>query len=127
MTKLAIRPVPGTYAIARLPAGAPLPPWADGPGFVSIVRADDEVTVVCQQDRVPAAVETDRNWACLRTVGPFAFDATGIVTALIAPLSQNGIGIFVSCTFDGEHVLVKQAELPEAKRLLAKAGHQIGA
>ncbi|PTX57311.1 hypothetical protein C8N43_1978 [Litoreibacter ponti] len=125
MTQLKIRTVPGIYAIARLVPDAPLPAWADGAGFVSITRASDELSLVCLADRIPDGIEHDPDWACLRTVGLFAFDATGIVTALITPLSENGIGVFVCCTFDGEHLLVKSRDLPKARTLLAEAGHLI--
>lgn len=120
---LTLRLIPGRFAIARLPADAALPDWLPRKGFSAMVRADDELTVVCPQSNVPQRVQTDGGWACLRSVGPFAFDAAGVVHALVAPLSQNGIGVFVLCTFDGEHLMVKEADLEPAKRLLVAAGH----
>lgn len=115
--------VPGLYAVARLGVEAPLPAWLQGPGFRAVLYANDETTLVCQQDRVPDEVMAERDWACLRTLGPFPFDAAGIVQALIAPLSGNGIGVFVLCTFDGEHVLIPASEVNAAERLLRAAGH----
>ncbi len=120
-----VQVVEGQFAVSRLPAQSDLPDWFNGPGFSAMVRADDELTLVCLQSRVPADVESDRGWACLRSVGPFEFDAAGIVLSLIAPLSENGIGVFVLCTFDGEHVLVKQGDLGTALALLEKAGHSV--
>lgn len=118
-----IRPVPGRYAVARLSADARIPDWVNGPGFQAIVRSDDEMTIVCLEDRVPRGVEVENGWACMRTVGPFPFDATGIVQSVIAPLSENGLGVFVVCTFDGEHVLVPSSDAQNAKRHLEAAGH----
>ena len=115
---LTLSEVAGQYAIARLAPDAPLPPWADGPGFLSITRASDELTITCLQDRIPDDVQTDRDWSCLRTIGPFDFEATGIVATLIAPVSQDGIGVFVICTFDGEHLLVPSKEMDRARTLL---------
>lgn len=60
---------------------------------------------------------------CLRTIGPFDFQATGIVHSLIAPLSSNGIGVFVVCTFDGEHLLIAEGDCEKARDLLGAAGH----
>lgn len=120
---LTLRTVQGNYAIARLAAGAGIPAWVNGAGFSSIIRADDELTLICDQSRIPDGVEADRDWICLRTVGPFAFDAAGVVHALITPLSTNGIGIFVVCTFDGEHLLIAGTDESKARKLLQDAGH----
>lgn len=124
---LTIRPVPGRFAVARLAADADCPPWLNGPGFQALIRAEDELTLVCHEDRVPLEVEAERDWVCLRTVGRFPFEAAGIVQSLVAPLSENGIGVFVVCTFDGEHVLVPAEEADAARRFLEAAGHRLDA
>jgi len=121
---LKLRFVSGRYAIARLAPDGPIPGWASGPGFSAIIRADDELTIVCHENRVPDGVEAEHGWACLRTIGPFDFQAAGIVHALIGPLSSNGIGVFVVCTFDGEHVLIADRDRDRARDLLASAGHR---
>lgn len=125
---LQLRTIPGRYAVAQLPPDAAIPAWANGPGFAAIVRASDELTIVCQQERVPADIpgtlRAERDWICLRTVGPFDFQAAGIVHALIQPLSTNGVGVFVVCTFDGEHLLIGARDASKAKALLQAAGHQ---
>jgi len=121
---LTLRWVPGVYGLARLAPDACLPAWIRGPGFVSLSWADDEVTVICDAARIPAGGTSDLDWLCLRSVGPFPFDAAGIVQTLIAPLSENGIGVFVICTFDGEHLLIKQVDKPRAVALLQGAGHR---
>lgn len=118
-----LKEIPGDYAVARLAPGEAIPAWADGDGFVSISRTDDELSIVCLQDRTPTDVRSDRGWACLKLVGPFAFDETGIVLSVIRPLSENGIGIFVVSTFDGDHLLLQRQNLDNAKTLLRNAGH----
>jgi len=122
---LRIRFVPGRYAVARLPAGADIPTWLNGPGFQAIVRSDDELSLVCFEDRVPSKVEAERGWACVRTIGPFPFNATGIVQSLITPLSEYGIGVFVVCTYDGEHMLIPGQDAEKAIRCLENAGHLV--
>lgn len=107
-----------------MPPDAALPGWASGPGLSAMIRADDELTIVCDQERVPMEVEAERDWVCLRTIGPFDFQTTGVVQSLISPLSSHGIGIFVLCTFDGEHLLVPAAESRRARDLLTAAGHR---
>ncbi|WP_296102127.1 ACT domain-containing protein [uncultured Agrobacterium sp.] len=118
-----LRIVPGLYGVARLAADASVPDWFNGPGFSALVRSDDELTLICLQDRVPGDIEAEPNWRCLRSLGPIPFNATGILQALIQPISENGIGVFVLCTFDGEHILVPDRDWDRAERLLEEAGH----
>jgi len=41
------------------------------------------------------------------------------------PLSENGLGIFVVSSFDGDHLLVKATDGAAAIRLLREAGHTL--
>lgn len=113
----------GGYAIARLPFDAPLPDWMPGAGFTSFSRSDDEVSVVCLQDRIPADVEADRNWTCFRSLDAVSLEQAGFVLSIIRPLSENGIGIFLISTFRGDHFLIKDAHVRQARSFLQAAGH----
>lgn len=115
----------GDYGVARLHAEAPIPAWASGQGFLSISRTEDELSIMCRQERIPGEVQADTGWACFKLQGPFAFDETGIVLSVIEPLSTNGIGIFVVSTFDGDHLFVKAKDLEKSIGLLAGAGHSL--
>ncbi len=44
-------------------------------------------------------------------------------SAIIRPLSTGGVGIFVLCTFDGEHILVPDRDWARSRQLLEQAGH----
>ena len=121
--RIRLRQVPGRYAIARMAPDAPIPKWFAGPGLSALIRADDELTIVCLMDRIPKGVEVDGPWACFRSVGPFDFQTTGIVQSLVNPISDAGLGVFVLCTFDGEHVLVLEKDMKTAVELLEAAGH----
>ena len=115
----------GEYAVSRLNADAPIPAWAEGRGFVTVSRSDWELSIVCLAQRVPEGTPTEAGWCCMRFVGPFAFGATGIVLSVVRPLSEGGLGVFVISTFDGDHLLLKQADMPRARALLENAGHSL--
>lgn len=121
--QIRLRMLPGRYAVAHLAPDTSLPDWFDGPGFTAMARAEDELTLICLGERVPDNITAERGWSCLRSVGPFAFDAVGIVRDLVTPLSDNGIGVFVCCTFDGEHLLLPSAQEQQARAQLEAAGH----
>lgn len=124
-SSISLKALAGAYGVARLGPSDPFPAWADGGGFVSISRSDDELSIVCLQNRIPHDVRMDGGWSCLKLQGPFAFGETGIVLSVIAPLSTNGIGIFVVSTFDGDHLLVKAVDFEKACALLIEAGHRL--
>lgn len=120
---LRYRVVEGRWAVCRLEPGAAVPEWADGPGFSSITRTGDELSIVCPEERVPAEVRQERGWACLQLCGPFAFNLTGVLAAVLAPLAEAGVPIFALSTFDTDWVLLPAAKLGEALEALEKAGH----
>ena len=72
-----LRVLEGSYAIARLAPDAAIPDWADGPGFVSITRTTEELSILCLADRVPQIIRSDAGWCGFHFAGPFAFDETG--------------------------------------------------
>jgi uncharacterized protein len=110
-------------AVCRLETNAPLPAWAVGGAFLALVRTPDEVTAVCEQARVPAGAEAEREWAAIELIGPFAFDQTGILAAALAPLAAAGIPIFALSTYATDWILMKHGQMDEAVRALAAAGH----
>ncbi|MEN3111207.1 GFA family protein [Uliginosibacterium paludis] len=118
-----LRELAGDYGIARLDPGAAVPDWAGGAGFLSVSRSADELSITCRQEHIPSSCTASRDWACLQLVGPFAFDETGIVLAVIEPLSRAAIGIFIVSTYDGDHLLLPRSELARARALLRQAGH----
>lgn len=122
---VALKQLDGDYAIARLDHSETIPAWADGEGFVSIGRTEDELSVVCLAKRVPPSVRHDAGWTCFKFQGPFAFDETGIALAVIQPLAQADIGIFLVSTFDTDYLLLKHENADRARELLGAAGHKL--
>ena len=122
-----LKPLTGDYAVSRLARDAALPAWADGAGFVAIARTEDELSVVCLVERVPDGVKSDGPWRVLKFLGPFAFDETGIAAAVLQPLAQAAIGIFLVSTFDTDYLLVKAGDFERSLQALVTAGHRIEA
>ncbi|MCV9946472.1 MULTISPECIES: ACT domain-containing protein [Rhizobium] len=123
--RITIRELEGSYAIARLAPDAAIPAWADGEGFVSIGRSDEELSIVCRAERVPADIKHDGGWSCYKFQGPFAFNEAGILLSVIRPLSESNIGIFAVSTFDTDNLLIKTSDKARADELLAAAGHTL--
>jgi hypothetical protein len=73
---------------------------------------------------VPAGVRAELDWAAIRLQGPFPFEMTGVLAAILNPLAAEGIGIFAISTFDTDYVLVKAERVHAADDALRRAGHE---
>jgi uncharacterized protein len=121
--------LPGTYAICRLAARAPLPAWA-GKAFTSITRTADELSIVCDEQRLPPDLDgldlrLARGWALLKLHGPFPLDAIGVLASVAKPLAEAKISLFAISTFDTDYILVKRTHVNEAIGALTRAGHTL--
>ena len=124
--RLALRVLPGLYAICRLPPAAPVPDWATGAAFVSVTRTAAELSVVCPAKDVPAEVRQEGGWRVLEAVGPFDFNLTGVLNSLTTPLAEAEVPLFAVSTFDTDYLLVRDADLSRAVEALRGAGHTVG-
>jgi hypothetical protein len=117
--------LPGSYAICRLDATAAVPSWATRPGFSSITRTADELSIVCATDAVPDAVHAQRGYRGLAVRGPLDFSVVGIVASLAGALAAAAISIFVVSTHDTDYLFVRDADLGRAVATLRDAGHAV--
>jgi uncharacterized protein len=123
---LALSLLPGTFAVCRLPADAPLPRWAQRrTRFSALIRTPDELCVVCDQLTVPKKVRAEGGWSLMQVKGPLDFSLVGVLASLALPLAQAGVSVFAISTYDTDYLLVRQAELGRAEQALLKAGHRL--
>jgi hypothetical protein len=117
--------LPGSYAICRLDATAAVPSWATRPGFSSITRTADELSIVCAIDAVPGTMHAQRGYRGLAVRGPLDFSLVGIVASLAGALAAAAISIFVVSTHDTDYLFVRDADLERAVAVLRDAGHAV--
>ncbi|HTS79084.1 MAG TPA: ACT domain-containing protein [Myxococcaceae bacterium] len=123
-----LRLLPGRLAVARLPGTSALPPWADGPGLVCIVRRGEvELSVTCLEARVPSDVRAERGWRAFEVEGPIDFQVVGLLHALSGPLARAGISLFAVATFDTDLLLVREEAVARAAEAFREAGHAVDA
>ena len=111
-------------AVCRLAADAPLPSWPRG-AFVSITRTAEELSIVCDDDAVPADVQVERDWRALKLEGPIPFAMTGVASALLAPLAAAQISVFLISTYDTDYLLLKSDVFARAAGILRGAGYDV--
>lgn len=117
--------LPETYAVARLGGQAEVPAWALTGALSSITRTAQELSILCPQSSMPAEVEAQRGFRCLRVVGPLEFDQVGVLESMARPLALAGVSIFVISTYNTDYLLLPASDLERGIAALSKAGHEI--
>lgn len=119
--KLVLFVQPGTFAICRLDPASEIPGWVHASSFLSITRTSDELSIVCDHERVPAGVKSVGDWAAFKVEGPLDFSLTGIVASISTVLAEHQIPIFVVSTFDTDYILVRRRDFDRANEVLGSA------
>lgn len=123
--KLRFRLLDGSYAVARLDATAPIPPWSARGEFTSVTRTNDELSIVCDEASVPDDVRAERGWRALQLEGPIPFEMTGVAARFTGVLAARAISVFVISTFDTDYLLVKEPSLDAAVAALRDDGCEV--
>jgi uncharacterized protein len=118
--------LPGRLAVCRLEADAAPPAWGIGGALWSLTGTAEELSVVCEERRVPEGVRREAGWRALKVAGPLDFALTGVLSAIAAPLAAAGVSIFAVSTFDTDYLLVKDERLADAVAALRAAGLIVG-
>ena len=124
MKSLCLTALPGEFSVWRLAADDPLPSLERG-SFLSMTRTNDELSIVSPSTDVPSGSQVEDGWRCLRVEGPLAFEMTGVLAELSAPLARAEIPIFVVSTYDTDYLLVKLTDLERASSTLRNEGHTV--
>ena len=113
------------YAIVRLEPDSELPDWVRGGHFWSATRSESELSIVCCEEDVPTNASAERGWCALELAGPLDFSLTGVVAALVTPLAEAAVPIFVISTFETDYLFVRERDLERSVDALAEAGHSV--
>ena len=114
-------------AVCRLAPDAALPGWARGTGLWSVTRTADELSVICDEQRVPEDVQSEDGWRAIRLEGPFELSEVGVLLPVVATLADAGVSLLPLGTYDTDYVLVKEQRLEHATQQLEAAGHCVEA
>jgi hypothetical protein len=116
-----LRVQPGEYVIEHLPQSAELPPSAD---WLALVRAPEGLTLV---RRATAADDPSAGrWVAFYS-GQTAhdLDVPGMLAAVVDPLAQAALSVFVTSTYHADMVFVQAERVHEAADTLRRAGHEV--
>ncbi len=111
--------LPELFAICRLDAASPTPPWATSGPFFSVTRTPDELSIVCPIAAVPPDVIAESEWRAFEVAGPLDFGS------IAAPLAEAQVSFFAVSTYDTDYVLVHTADFERAIDALMRSGHHV--
>lgn len=114
-----------TFSVVKLHQTEALPLWALNCNVFSIVRTDEELSIVCPSECLPSdkVLEVENDWKCIKVEGILDFSLTGILSSLANPLAENQISIFAISTFNTDYILVKGHSIEKTRVVLEKEGH----
>lgn len=121
---LRLETLPFRLAVCRLDPEAAIPAWVRGP-FTSVTRTQDELSIVCDESAAPSDIKAERGWRVVRVLGPIPFEVTGVAAALVSPLAEAKISVFLTATFDTDYLLLKEETFTRAVEVLRAAGHDL--
>ena len=127
MNTLTITITPHKFGVYQLPKDTSIPNWAMQSEWFSITKTDEELSIICPTQVVPAStpITYEGPWRALKVLGPLDFALVGILARLAAVLAAAEISIFAISTYDTDYLLVKEDRLSEAVNCLLKEGYII--
>lgn len=115
---------PVHLAVAKLPAGWQ-PPQFPETGFTAVISSEQEVTVVCPEDKlddeswVAAASQVDMGWRRITFPGPLPWELVGFLADVAGRLAGAQIPFTSISGFTTDHVLVRAAQADLAMFVLS--------
>lgn len=100
-------------------------PYLPDGEFVSLTISGGEVSLVCEEDKMPEKCIAETGWRALRVQGPLDFSLIGILAALAGTLAGAGVSVFALSTYETDYLLVKQQSLDTAVQALRQHGHDV--
>lgn len=125
MNKLTLSVLQATFVVCKFDSKANIPNWVSTTNskFTSIIRTEEELSIVCDQSILPDQLDTVsivKDWRAIKVEGPLDFSLTGILSGLLQPLAEQKISIFALSTFDTDYILVKEKDLSQAVDVLKR-------
>ncbi|MBF6331766.1 ACT domain-containing protein [Nocardia transvalensis] len=110
--------VPSRFVVEHLPNST----FPEDDEWIALVRAPEGLTVV----REAPPWEDGQRWVGFYGgADAYGLEAVGRLAAVVGPLAEAGIAVFVASTYHADLVLVPEQRLQEASDVLTEAGHRI--
>ncbi len=112
----------GVFSLCSFAPQDPIPVWTMSSSFYTISKTNDELSIICESQYVPASVKQDGNWSLLKIAAVLDLSLTGITAKFSTALADAGVNLCVIATYETDYILVKQQKLQTAIAALQNAG-----
>ena len=123
--KLTLKLLKDKYSVCRLNKNDEIPKWIFDEEFFSITRTEDELSIVCLQDKIKEDIKCEKDWRVLKIEGPLDFSLIGILSKISTLMANNDISIFAISTYDTDYILIKEESINRAIEVLEKSNYSI--
>lgn len=123
--KLTLKLLKDRYSVFRLNKNEEIPKWIFDEEFFSITRTNDELSIVCLQDKIKEDNKCEKDWRILKIEGPLDFSLIGILSRISTLMANNGISIFAISTYDTDYILIKEESINRAIEVLENNNYNI--
>jgi uncharacterized protein len=123
--KLTLKILKDRYSVCRLNKNDEIPKWIFDEEFFSITRTDDELSIVCLQDKIKEDIKCEKDWKVLKIEGPLDFSLVGILSRISTLMANNGISIFAISTYDTDYILIKEESINKVIEVLENNNYNI--
>ncbi len=123
--KLNLKLLKGKYSVCRINKDDEIPKWIFNEEFFSITKTEDELSIVCLQDKIKDDVLCERNWKILKIEGPLDFSLIGILSKISTLMANNNISIFAISTYDTDYILIKEESIDKAIEVLINNNYNV--
>ena len=94
--------------------------------FVFFARTDEELSLVCETEHVPAkTLAREDGWRAVRIEGVLDFSMVGVLARISSLLAEQGISIFAVSTYNTDYIFTKVESFEPAIALLREAGYTV--
>jgi hypothetical protein len=120
MEKLILLPLKEKFAVCHFDKKSKIPDWLKESVFYFVGKTDDELSIICQQEKIPGGVLAEKNWKAFKVKGPLGFTLTGVVSSISKPLADAKISILYVSTYETDYIFVEEKNFEKAKEILSK-------
>ncbi|TGY43714.1 ACT domain-containing protein [Clostridium sartagoforme] len=123
--KLTLKLLKDKYSVCRLDKNNEIPKWIFDEEIFSITKTEDELSIVCLQDKISNDIICEKDWKILKIEGPLDFSLVGILSKISTLMANNKISIFAISTYDTDYILIKEESVDKAIKVLESNSYSI--
>ncbi|RPI05571.1 MAG: ACT domain-containing protein [Ignavibacteriae bacterium] len=124
MGQLKLQLLDEKFAISKMAQFAELPSVFAKGEMCFVMRTDEDLTIISPEFMAPDNGQQQIGYRCIRTIGPIPLETTGVLIALVKPLTEAGISVFAVSTFHSDYIFLMEEHLVKATQALQHAGHE---